>query len=1476
MKPVGKINQDVKPEDLKDGDYFYAKGIVSSEQLGSSLNENGTINAYDNTTTQEDYLIDTINDVGIIDNPDKRTDSTRNNYCKIIGKIPIDNDRTILFIWYKGLTGINYSIITVHNSDKISRNGNALWFDIGEPTATYGYIVRKDNDPLGGFNFNPNYKITGAFQYNYLNQLIIAFTDNYNTPYYINLDTYDSAKNVDFYYLYPKNTSLNFTYELINGSINTGTYFAFFSYSGNDGTQSNWGHASLPIYLTSQFTGDNSTYHGEKGGINSSKGIKLSINVNLLNLDYNYLEVAFIHYQNGVVRAFKIPRIELVNIIGTQFDIFYVDDSRIEEISVDEILVDPEKYDKIKYLTNLKNDLFGINVSKNLLDYNALQLSANKIKVYFSLSGISNVDDYRISDGNFLDSTIKSIKVPANGEIYALYIAYERKDGTFTKALHIPGRLKGVGIPRLYPPLEDGTLTNATIAGFSGGGLNEDFIISNSGTDNNTQLSSITHDCLAQDYNIQNNVKYFRIRDILLEDPATNVATPMCYWENQNETYPSNFPNGAISYNPSVVNPINRLTENSGFVNAGTPVRHHKIPYLRSILDNRAVSFSSLNDAYRTIQIRFDNIERPSNDYIGFRLYAAKRDINNSHIISQGEVYPLSRRFASGSIDSNEQYFDNGANIDNVDVASGVSESFSANVINTSPSQFFDIKPLAFSSLITDKLNVSLGIKLYFSYDYMLYIKYVSGLPIPAPEFPIESPSLVNRAVYFADIQNDSYFRVRDIFTFGIDASGGGSPPYTNYINFNMSLDAFGYVAKGNTSTVGGKVINFTFSDGTLVLISNKVQNYPFRYSYLKGGVLVRGTDSPEFLLRDTPDQAILKDYRYYQSFLATLKRYIEDAYVKFYNQEIYPISNNIRFSSFVPNIINNTVTYSYDTFWSTFKSLKRNLEAVTIVLRPYNISTGDSPRTGMRRSVFRVIQSPINCQMTYENPTLGTLYTDGTRGGLGLIYPISSGSKVSNNSILEIVNQYDINPDFQNLGSDLTKTVPYNFNNVELNLFPYRIIQSNTLSNNNLYNGWRRFLGNKFYEMPKNKGKGVKLTALGNDRLIIDMEFSMFITRTIGRINTEITDVILGTGELFSFPPEEITTNELGYAGLQQDLASILTPLGYFKIDSQQGKVFLFTVGEGLKDVTEGMRIFFRDNLLFDYDYSGTLFSNPGVTNLLAFRGWYIPYSGNTNTQWTYDFKNDNPYIGGKGISLAYDREYERIIISVKNFTGTQDKSCTVSFSPRKQGIVSFHPYFPNCIWNTRNKVLAFEKNVFVHNKGLKGRFYNNPVSPSFIDVCFPNTESYILHSISWKTESKIKESLSTYLQNQDNYYKTLTHITVRNNYQCSERIALNAQTEAYSNGDITNDSNSFHALGKWNFNKFFDAVISINTNFLLNLFQDFTPNNSNVNASLFDWFERRQFNNRWHIVRFEYDNVEDYDIYLNDVEVNATPISR
>lgn len=456
----------------------------------------------------------------------------------------------------------------------------------------------------------------------------------------------------------------------------------------------------------------------------------------------------------------------------------------------------------------------------------------------------------------------------------------------------------------------------------------------------------------------------------------------------------------------------------------------------------------------------------------------------------------------------------------------------------------------------------------------------------------------------------------------------------------------------------------------------------------------------------------------------------------------------------------------------------------------------------------------------TLYSPTVTTLANN--PGYIGLLDSNTSIGVVQYNTDYNVLNEFN-------------SPVVFSPTLVQEAIFPNTVIFSPVQSEESKATSWRTFLSGDRYVLAKNKGQLINLQGLNNRQLLLHTEFSLFRTRTDVQMSTQnnAENVFLQSAGLFTLPPEEVIPVTSGYAGTQNRQSCRLTKAGYFFIDNNQGKCFLYS-GDLQEISSNGLRNFFKD-----------------FTNITP---------------------SDNAFIGN-GFTVGYDERSNRLLIS-KN---ADPLSWTLSYNTLNKYWVSYHDYIPDHMWDTVDNVLYSVKDnrFYIHNvlnnTQVKGVFYGATVNSSYIDLPFNKfpTEDKLFSSINWMTQLYP----NSYTNGQPNstlfYTQTFTHITVRGLDHCTGRVALVPENDFYT----LYTSNLRNLNRTWHFNNIRDILTG--SGFLLGFYSNYTidPTKLDTNPA---WYNERRFIDKFVICRLEYDNTGNNRCILVDADIEITPVTR
>lgn len=181
------------------------------------------------------------------------------------------------------------------------------------------------------------------------------------------------------------------------------------------------------------------------------------------------------------------------------------------------------------------------------------------------------------------------------------------------------------------------------------------------------------------------------------------------------------------------------------------------------------------------------------------------------------------------------------------------------------------------------------------------------------------------------------------------------------------------------------------------------------------------------------------------------------------------------------------------------------------------------------------------------------------------------------------------------------------------------RVIYSEPYNIEEQQNNWLLFRANNFWDFTFNNGALTSLRAIEQDKVLTRFENNFAVYNALITVETSVKDLVVGSGSMFSNPPQEYSRTDIGYSGSQHK-AFCSTPYGHFWVDAKRGCVFNLS-GGGAKDIARnGMMNWFKENLPF---------------KILR----YFP-----------DMNVDNNY-NGIGIAMVWDNRFNRLFITKRDY---------------------------------------------------------------------------------------------------------------------------------------------------------------------------------------------------------------------------------
>lgn len=421
-------------------------------------------------------------------------------------------------------------------------------------------------------------------------------------------------------------------------------------------------------------------------------------------------------------------------------------------------------------------------------------------------------------------------------------------------------------------------------------------------------------------------------------------------------------------------------------------------------------------------------------------------------------------------------------------------------------------------------------------------------------------------------------------------------------------------------------------------------------------------------------------------------------------------------------------------------------------------------------------------------------------------IYTISDKTADSENinSFINIPYKYD---NFINTSEGKGYNVHLNYNGYNYNdyvkeldikySYPYRVIRSNIMSEEQRSIPWSIYLTNEYKDLKINRGG---ITNIESDELTLylQQEYSLSIAFIRDKISVDnVNETYLGSSDIFDRNPYEILYDKTGYICSTSRFHSVITAFGYFTVDAVKGNIYLIKRTNVKKLDTESVKYFFNANL------------NPNLNN---------PYKKN-------------------GVCLLYDDYIKSLFLTQQ----VNDTGFTIHYHFETDAWISFHSYIPDGYFSNVSSSYCIKDNkIYKRHANNKCIFFNDtPVESSviYLSNIYPNVEK-LWNSVSW--HSFIRDN------NLITYNITFDNITVFNDNQCSGIIDLKHDAEWFDKRGYSFVNDTYFV------DNFKDSVKNDRLPF-----RDGTYNliDSNIDTAV-EWFIRSNFISKYLAIKFVYNN--------------------
>lgn len=953
--------------------------------------------------------------------------------------------------------------------------------------------------------FDSNFPIKSSeIDYNYLKQRIVAWTDKNQTPKILNIDAIPFALDGSKALVNPLDISdleifTVFSLPLItgqvingSGSLPAGNLSFAVAYENNDGTRTANCIPQKNFNIIDDSINDPiNSIDGCIPGNLTSKSVQLTIT----NVDTRYDKLVLIGISriNNIVTAFEIKKID---ISSTTVIISYIGTELTIALSLEEVTRVNPLYKKVGAMTQGNNILYHANLEAEVeIDY---QKYANDIQIFYNTKLVS-INDILNSHKNNLPSGFP------HGAVIAFYIRLLLKNGSTSRAFPIPGRTI-IGAERSTSSLAAAEGFTAKIFQF----------------EDTTNLGGHSY---------------------ALDGDTTRVtsmasSTNMGFWENQDEVYPTGFPDFATQ-----------------------KVRHHVFPTMRLCKDIH-YSGDSLYGVSKmdVLGIDINNVIIPAgikDQVVGWQILYAKRDYINSNTL--GNDLFLYGHWVDG--DNSIQWSAGG--------------NWNTNTRNSGGS--------AGSQLQVHDANGAHG------------GAYMRGHGF---ELMKDKPQLASSDLYFDIEMKLSHPNLDSQFTsLGIQggnlvgsgtASGQNPGAIIDYTASNVTVTNLA----GQTSKriEGFKYLPSGIIDGVV----RTVKNEEAFQAKLSVPAITPALTLAEINI-STPSRALVYLFdgagnsTYEETYLITYRQLKTNLYAN-YDQQLLIATDSLVYKDPSDVIATSLIKLrggdtfvSLNTFVTTSPFIDGDFGGTNIVSFQRGHICESRYNIGLR---YEILGNTSTKYYPKENPFyLWSNTFAPQQDPVNRIFDVKAPN----------VNGLGYSNDF-NAINDIIQSVIYNPSQIITNKFPFRVIRSGYAgTNSQALRSWKTYLIADKYEANRNREEIENITMM-DDVLLIHHRAGLFRTLGKEKILTSTTEVYLGTGDIFAQQPKEVIPSRIGMLGNQNIFASFSFKGGYAWLNQRDGAGYLLT-SNGVDEITDnGLRQDFINNLKIDNTLPNNPFTNTGL----------------------------------------------------------------------------------------------------------------------------------------------------------------------------------------------------------------------------------------------------------------------------------------
>lgn len=341
-----------------------------------------------------------------------------------------------------------------------------------------------------------------------------------------------------------------------------------------------------------------------------------------------------------------------------------------------------------------------------------------------------------------------------------------------------------------------------------------------------------------------------------------------------------------------------------------------------------------------------------------------------------------------------------------------------------------------------------------------------------------------------------------------------------------------------------------------------------------------------------------------------------------------------------------------------------------------------------------------------------------------------------------------------------------YNKNTNIINSFPKTIRRSNPYQDESYTNKWRQFEVEQYKNINENKGDIIKLISIGY-YFIAHTQHSMFLFNGTDTINAEENNIQLKSVDIWNINYKEITTSDLGYAGIQRECNGIVGEFGYIFYDADAVRFYRYDNGQ----------LSFIDN---------------DIVNFLRKISYY-----------------DGSYF-------VNDKKRNRLIITIFNSLYGIEDGIVLSYNYKINSFVSLHDYKFYKGYNTKENTYIFSNLVDSnnnHNEILQFEegFYNHAdihimINTEYFKMKYLEYLIYKIHTIRFKIFNDYSP-----VEEQSSYYAG-DKIKVYSEFCDTGLLNITFENPENTINNFMDYAKPYWRYGNWHFNalrnKLIDAI--------------------------------------------------------------------